>query len=245
MHEEPDRGRDEDGFRNRGAEVTRMEAFFDAAFAFAVTLMVISIDAIPNSAQALVEALKAVPAFAASFLLIVLFWRGHADWSRRYGLNDRASQRLGLLMVFLVLVFIYPLRMVYASFFAWITGGWLTARISLDTTYDLRVIFAVFAFAFGSMGLAMYALYRRAWALRDQLGLDPLECLLTRHYRRRWLMIPLFSLASLSINAALPADLGNNFILSLPGLIFFVLEGVQLVLARRTRRAARRLLDAP
>ena len=38
--------------------MTRLEAFVDAAFAFAVTLLVISLDAIPNSIPALLEAMK-------------------------------------------------------------------------------------------------------------------------------------------------------------------------------------------
>ena len=54
-----------DGFLERGAQVTRLEAFVDAAFAFAVTLLVISLDAIPDSIPALMVAMKGVPAFAA------------------------------------------------------------------------------------------------------------------------------------------------------------------------------------
>src|SRR5690606_32797830 len=90
---------------DRGREVTRIEAFVDAAFAFAVTLLVISFDAIPDSAEALVEALKGVPAFAASFALLAMLWWTHADWSRRFGLDDGRSVLLSLLMVFLVLVY--------------------------------------------------------------------------------------------------------------------------------------------
>src|SRR3546814_7073413 len=43
-----------DGFVHRGRQVTRLETFVDAAFAFAVTLLVISIDEIPDSRAALV-----------------------------------------------------------------------------------------------------------------------------------------------------------------------------------------------
>lgn len=62
-----------DGFLERGASVTRVEAFVDAAFAFAVTLLVISLDSIPSSISSMVEALKGVPAFAASFAQIMIF----------------------------------------------------------------------------------------------------------------------------------------------------------------------------
>ncbi len=60
--------------RKRGIEMTRTETFVDAAFAFAVTLLVVSIDSIPESVAELLRALAAVPAFAASFAIIGLFW---------------------------------------------------------------------------------------------------------------------------------------------------------------------------
>ena len=39
----------EDRFRLRGLEVTRLDTFVDAAFAFVLTLLVISFDAIPSN----------------------------------------------------------------------------------------------------------------------------------------------------------------------------------------------------
>src|SRR5690606_676829 len=111
-----------DGFVHRGRNVTRLEAFVDAAFAFAVTLLVISIDAIPDSRHALVLALKAVPSFAACFAMIAMFWAAHARWSKRYGFDDTASTVLSLLLVFVVLVYVYPLRLQFGVFFAWISN---------------------------------------------------------------------------------------------------------------------------
>ena len=236
-----DTERDEDGFRNRGGEVTRAEAFFDAAFAFAITLMVISIDEIPDTTEKLLNALKTVPAFAASFLVIVLFWNGHSEWSRRYGLNDRRSQRISLLIVFLVLIFIYPLRMVFGSFFAWVSGGWLPAQMTLESVADLRVMFVVFALAFGTLGAAMYALYRHAWSLRDRLQLDRREQTYTRFAVRGWLMLPLFSLLSLLLSAVLPVDGINDWLVALPGLVFFALNVAEWLLNRALRKALREL----
>jgi uncharacterized membrane protein len=235
----PDSDRDEDGFRNRGSEVTRAEAFFDAAFAFAVTLMVISIDEIPDSAEKLINALKSVPAFAASFLLIVLFWNGHAEWSRRYGLNDRHSQRISLLLVFLMLIFIYPLRMVFGALFAWISGGWLPAQMALEVATDLRVTFIVFALAFGTLGAAMYALYRHAWSLRDRIGLDPSERIQTRFAMHRWALLPLIALMSLALSATLPYENVSDWVLALPGLVLFMVNILEVVLAYRMRKALR------
>ncbi len=242
MSPRPDPTRDEDGFLNRGAEVTRSEAFFDAAFAFAITLMVISIDAIPDTAEKLVDALKSVPAFAASFLLIVLFWRGHADWSRRYGLNDRHSQRLSLMLVFIVLVFIYPLRMVFGSFFGFATAGWLPEQVHLKSIEDVRLMFVVFALGFGAMGICMVLLYRHAWSRREMLALDPVELLFTRHTLLRWTMLPIFSMVSLGLSASLLREgATNSLVISLPGTIFFVLNVVQWAMDLRQNRARKAL----
>ena len=161
--------------RERGADITRIEAFVDAAFAFAVTLLVISADAIPDSAQALLHALKGVPAFAASFALLAMLWWSHAGWSRRYGLRDGRSVVLSLLLVALVLVYVYPLRAMFSSFFAWLSGGWLPGGFAIEDGRDLALLFGAYAVAWGTLGLVIVALYRHAWRMRDALGLDPAE----------------------------------------------------------------------
>lgn len=85
----------------------------------------ISVDSIPQPFEELLEALKRVPAFAASFAIIVMFWHGHYRWSRRYGIEDTVSVVLGLTLVFLTLVFLYPLRLMMSGAFNSLTGGWL------------------------------------------------------------------------------------------------------------------------
>ena len=65
-----------DGFRERGGEVTRIEALVDATFAFSLTMLVISVGVIPDSIPKLLEAFKGTPAFAACFAQIALFWFG-------------------------------------------------------------------------------------------------------------------------------------------------------------------------
>ena len=151
----------------RGREVTRIEAFVDAAFAFAVTLLVISFNALPDSAQALVEALKGVPAFAASFSLLAMLWWQHADWSRRYGLDDGRSVLLSLLLVFLVLVYVFPLRIIFTAFFGWVSGGWLPAGVGITSPRDLQWLFLAYAIAWTTLGFVVVALYRHAWSKRD------------------------------------------------------------------------------
>ena len=54
--------------------MTRLEVFIDAAFAFAVTMLVISFDAIPRSYDEMMLAIKAIPAFVLAVAQLVWIW---------------------------------------------------------------------------------------------------------------------------------------------------------------------------
>ena len=63
--------RREEGRIIRGDNMTRIETFVDAAFAFAFTMLVISIDEIPKSPPELFELSKDIPAFVFSARVLV------------------------------------------------------------------------------------------------------------------------------------------------------------------------------
>src|SRR6185503_8727825 len=96
-----------DGFRLRGIEMTRLETFIDAAFAFAISMLVIAAQQIPDNIQALLAAFKNVPTFVCCIAVLGIFWRGHWLWSRRYGLEDIASILISWAMVVTVLILMY------------------------------------------------------------------------------------------------------------------------------------------
>jgi len=153
----------------RGQQTTRLETFVDAAFAFALTMLVISVDSIPESMNELVQAFKRIPAFAASFAIIVMIWHGHYRWSRRYRVEDTGSVVLSLLLVFLVLVFLYPLRLMMAGAFSSMSGGWLPTEIEITRFDDLRLLVVVYGVAFALLSGVLLMLFGRV----RRLALDP------------------------------------------------------------------------
>jgi uncharacterized membrane protein len=218
----------------RHGQPTRLDAFVDAAFAFALTLLVISDDRIPDSIAALIEALKNIPAFALSFLLIVIFWVGHVEWRRHYGCDDIVSRRLSLLLVFLMLVFVYPMRMVFESLCQVMSGGYLPANYAIAAYSDISDLFVVFGVAFGSMGAVMAALYAYAWRRREAFALDAATVLRLRTALLQWSLIPAVSLASIVLALLIPAS--NGLETGIPGFIYFSLNITAPLMRRRLRR---------
>ncbi len=229
------------GFAERGQQVTRLEAFVDAAFAFAVTLLVISFDAIPSNAEELINAFKAIPAFAASFAMVAMFWYAHNVWSRRYGLDDGPSIFLSLLLVFLVLVYVFPLRLVFAGGFAWISGGWLPSDYQISGIGDLQLMFITYACSFISLCSVLALLYRRAGRCAERIGLSANERYLTRVDELMYWLMASVGVISL-ITALYIKPTWPQWLFGAPGLVYFLL-GLDRPLAVRLARG--RVGDRP
>ena len=168
----------EDGFRLRGQQVTRLETFVDAAFAFALTLLVIFFETLPTTYDELREALRRVPTFVLCFVLLAMFWSAHNRWSRRFGLDDFASTVWLLGLVLVMLVYVYPLRMVVSSGLWLATGGFVPTELVLtgpSAPYDLMWAFIIYGFGFGAMAFLLWLLNRHALRCADALGLDAFE----------------------------------------------------------------------
>src|SRR5467141_1275316 len=134
------------GFRLRGIAMTRLETFIDAAFAFAISMLVIAAQQIPDNIQALLAAFKNVPTFVCSIAVLGIYWRGHWLWSRRYGLEDSVSILISWAMIVTILIFIYPLKAIIREMWYSISSGQIGEPFSLHTTESqARTIFVVYA----------------------------------------------------------------------------------------------------
>lgn len=228
-------------FAERGHQVTRLEAFVDAAFAFAVTLLVISVDAIPDSLEGLLLALKDVPAFALSFVMIAMFWWLHARWSRRYGLDDLPSTLLSLLLVFLVLVYVYPLKLLFGLFFAWVTNGWFPSPIQISSYADVRVVFIIYGLGFAALSLCIAELYAHALRQRLRLRLSVAEIGISAGDVAGWRFAALVGGLSAGVAVVLPDDM-PSWASGLPGFVYFLMNAIYWVSNGARRRSMARAL---
>ncbi len=194
----------ENHFRLRGLEVTRLDTFVDAAFAFVLTLLVISFDDILSSIPEMLAAVKRIPGFAASFAMLMVFWLQHRKWSRRYGLENNRTILHSLLLIFVMLVYVYPLRMFFEGLFSNLTGGYLSTSYQIETYNDLRLMFVFYSGGFLAMSLLVSQLNRLAMRSSASLRLNSIELRNTRVEMHVWALAACFGLLSILLAVTLP-----------------------------------------
>lgn len=173
----------------RGEAMSRIETFVAAAFAFAVTMLIISLDHIPETAEEFVAASKQIPAFAASFASIVSIWYAHAMWCKRYGLEDQVTVWLSALLVLIVLVYIYPLKMVMQGLFAFLSNDFFPFEMNFNDYWEVRFMFSFYALGFMALAITFALFYAHTFRLRKQLKLTEFELFDVKSRIVEWLSI--------------------------------------------------------
>jgi Endosomal/lysosomal potassium channel TMEM175 len=195
------------GFRLRGMEMTRLETFIDAAFAFGISMLVIAAQQIPDNVQTLLAAFKNVPTFICSIAVLGIFWRGHWLWSRRFGLEDGISILISWAMIVTILIFIYPLKAIFGSMWYLLSSGRVGQPLSLHTTESqARTIFAIYALGLIAISAEILLLNLRAWQLREPLQLNERESLATRGELSGWAIPVSVGIVSLVFALTLPGE---------------------------------------
>lgn len=213
--------RREPQFRWRGNEVSRVEGFTDAVFAFAVTLLVVALE-VPHTFDGLLDVVRAFPAFVICFTLLMLFWNAHYTYHRRYGLDDAFSRVLTMAIIVLVLFFVYPLKFLFTFLTVWTFDLDLADAPHVDNAEQGRELYVIYGLGFAGVWGLYAALYAHAWRLRAQLELDAAESL---HTRNSLVGMSIYvGVCLLSIGLAL-------FTTSswLPGCVYFLLGPLQTI----------------
>ena len=203
----PDKGGERE-FRWRAAEVTRLEGFSDAVFAFAVTLLVVSLE-VPKTYPELLQAMHGFFAFGACFALLANIWHQHCRFFRRYGLQDPWAVTLNCGLLFCVLFYVYPMKFMFT--------GTFTQALDISEA-QLRTLFLIFSGGYVAIFSIFALLYWHAWRKRSELALTPVECLITRHSLIHQAALVIIGLVSILLAETLPAQL-----IGLAGYWFFVI----------------------
>ncbi len=131
---------------------SRLEAISDGIFAFAATLVVVSLD-VPDTFAELKTNLLGFGSFAVSFGALILIWRCHYLFFRRTETVDNWIMLYNFCMLFVVLFYVYPLK-----FLANLT--FQQARV--ESFQELSELLQLYGWGFAAIFFFLMMMYRHA-----------------------------------------------------------------------------------
>jgi len=161
------------GFRLRGEEVKRIETFSDGVFAFAVTLLIVSLE-VPKSYEELLISMRGFLPFALCFTLLVSLWYNQHVFFRRYALDDKKTIFLNACLLFIVLFFVYPLKFLFTLLFSGLIYREGKNPFSIDGK-DVPWLMVIYSLGYCLIYALFGLMYRHALQHRQELELNELE----------------------------------------------------------------------
>ncbi|HYV00391.1 MAG TPA: TMEM175 family protein [Pyrinomonadaceae bacterium] len=178
-------GRPED-FRWRGHEISRIEGLSDAVFAFAITLLVVSLE-VPKTFDELADTMHGFGAFLISFMLLFFVWFNQYKFFRRYGLRDTVTVALNAALLFVVLFYVYPLKFLFTFLVDRFTGGHGEVRLPngnvvamIENNEQMASLMTIFNLGYLAVFGVFVLLFWHAYRKREALELNELERFDTR-----------------------------------------------------------------
>jgi hypothetical protein len=159
-------------FHMRGEKMSRIDAFSDVVFGFALTLIVVSLE-VPHTYHELLTSLRGIVPFSICFALLMQIWYVHYKFFRRYGIEDTRIVFLNSALLFVILMFVYPLK------FLWVL---VTLHGSQEgmTDHDARMLLSIYGLGFIAVWSIFGLMYVDAWRRRAELHLNEVESVDTR-----------------------------------------------------------------
>lgn len=149
-------------------DVNRIEAFSDAVFGFALTLLVVSLE-VPRSYADMVENVRGLPAFAACFAILLMIWQEHHKFFRRYGVHDGVIIWVNGVLLFVVLFYVYPLKFLMTLLLG-ANGVLLGGHIDQESGMRMPGLMAMYGVGFVAVFVLLAVLH---WRARRCLRADP------------------------------------------------------------------------
>jgi len=231
-------------FRWRSDKVTRLEGFSDAVLAFAMTLLVVSLE-VPKTFDQLMVAMRGFIAFAICFVFLVGIWYSHYTYFRRYGVVTPYTICLNSILLFVILFYVYPLKFLFTTLINLLWGvntvvladGTLARIISGSQMSTLMIIYGI---GYMAVFLVFALLYIHAYRKRELLDLNVIEVHITREFIQRKFIYIAFGVVSICL-AVVAKVLGSPAFGALSGWIYALIGPSIAIHATRMAKAREKM----
>ncbi|MDR3694732.1 TMEM175 family protein [Mucilaginibacter sp.] len=218
----------------RSHEPSRLETFSDAVFAFAVTLIIVSLE-VPKSFTELFETMKGTLSFAACFGALFQIWNQQNIFFRRYGLHNSATNTLNGALLFVVLLYVYPLKFLFSLLFdnnSFVESGHAHEMIS---TAQMPTLMLIYGSGFTAINLLFCLMYLTAKKHAKELKLKPVEMFETQTVIYVNLTLTLIGVTAMLLAWLLPVEYSgmSGFTYMLIGLAYWIWYSYRGKMARK------------
>ncbi|MEJ2584336.1 MAG: TMEM175 family protein [Robiginitalea sp.] len=183
--------------------ISRLEALSDGVFAFAATLLVVSLG-LDESWLAKDSRVLELITFGGSFFVLIALWAVHYNYFRRAAYVDYWIIAYNTVLLFVVLYYVFPLKS--------LINTWLGQEpISVE---GLASLFSWYGLGFLLIFLCFSLMYRRAYKKTKSMSRSLVLLFYSRHFAIY------VGVAALSIGVA---TLGIGIRFGLPGILYVLL----------------------
>jgi len=161
------------GGGKRDFEIQRIETFSDGVFAFAVTLLIVSLE-VPKTFEELLTSMRGFFAFGISFTVLVSIWTEQHRFFRKYGMEDGWTIALNGALLFIVLFYTYPLKFLFTLIFSDQIYGPQKSPLEI-TAQQVPTLMMIYALGFIAIYSLFFMMYFRAYRKSKKLGFTPVE----------------------------------------------------------------------
>ena len=233
-------------FRYRGLDQTRIETFSDAVFAVAFALVVLS-SAVPETFDELRKSISDILPSFICIVLIVVIWYQHYVFFLRYGLQSTKTVTVNTFLLFMLLVYVYPLKFL-ARFLVELYSGLIFGRPDNFmnsfggemNSENMTLLMTAYGAGATLIFMTMAWLYRHAYKKREDLDLSEYETFATQV--SLWQNLLMSSIPFLSTVVAFLHPFGHGALnFGIAGFIYMLYPPVMLSFGYKVKKKSKKL----